>query len=130
MKVVFRSSGWAVVVAGLFGCASNRTADGTVDPQAAVARASANNLQAVDSAMTLGAVAPQIAGPLGSRLQQKAHEASYEKMIDDSLRDLTPEQRALVKKHMRGEISGEEFQRQLLAPYGIDPEENPARDEH
>jgi hypothetical protein len=127
-------------VAGLFGCASNRTADGTVDPQAAVARASANNLQAVaahqmrmqavDSAMTLGAVAPQIAGPLGSRLQQKAHEASYEKMIDDSLRDLTPEQRALVKKHMRGEISGEEFQRQLLAPYGIDPEENPARDEH
>jgi hypothetical protein len=136
---VFKISALAVFAAGLSGCASHSPTDGSVDPQAAVARASATNLQAVaahqtrmrvvDSAMSLGAVVPQIAGPVGSRIQQKAHEASQEKMIEDSLRDLSPEQRALMKKHMRGEISEEEFRLQLFAPYGLDAEGNPVKTE-
>jgi hypothetical protein len=60
-----------------------------------------------------------------SHLRKKLMEESHRKMIDDSLSSLPPEQRELMKKYMKGEMSEEQFQKELFAQYGLDENGNP-----
>jgi hypothetical protein len=137
--------GWAATVAamGLFGCAQGHMGDtGAAGSRAGVALPSADNTSAVaahvartratDMAVGTMAMADptgRVAGPVGAEIKKKAYQASHEKMLDDSMRSLTPEQRTLMKKQMRGEISEEEFRRQMFGTYGLDAEGNPAKAE-
>ena len=66
-----------------------------------------------------------LSGIPAAHLKKKLMEESHEKMVDDSLSSLPPDQRELMKKHMKGQISEEEFKKELFGQYGLDADGNP-----
>lgn len=60
-----------------------------------------------------------------THLQRKIMEESNNKMIEESLSSLPPAQRELMKKRMKGEISEEEFKKELFSQYDLDENGDP-----
>lgn len=142
----FRFFKWAGVVGGvillsLTGCATGQLGGASagsmgsggggvvVNPDNVSAVAAHNmRIRASDTALGVAALADptgRVAGPMGAQAKKQINEVSHNKMLDDSMKQLTPEQRALMKRRMKGEISEEEFKKELFGKYGLDANGNP-----
>lgn len=101
------------------------TAPSTVNATAITKHVVLTNV-ATQAMGTVAALDPTgVSAIAASHASEAIYERSHEQMVDESLGSLSPEQRALMKKHMKGEISEEEFRTQLFESYELDANGNP-----